>query len=250
MKRIFIFLSLMASLLSLNSCDEQGNLVLPGLTEAEIVDGLKTALRVGTDSSVTRLNKLNGYFGDQAIKILLPPEAGQVLDLISYVPGGNALVNEVILKMNRGAEQAAAEAKPIFVGAITGMTFSDARNILFAKDAAGNKVDSAATNYLRRTTNDSLYTLFRPKISSALNSVGADVAWNTLFTRWNAFANSPGGALVSARPVNADLNDYATRRALNGLFVKIRDKEKDIRENPAERVTDILKKVFGELDKQ
>ncbi len=249
MKKLFVFFSLITLLLPLNSCDENGNLIVPGLTEAEIVEGLKTALRVGTDSSVNKLNQVNGFFGDQAIKILMPPEASQVLDLISYVPGGNALVNEVVLKMNRGAEQAASEAKPIFVNAVTRMTFTDARNILFAKDAAGKKVDSAATNFLRRNTSDSLYTLFKPKLAGALSSVGADVAWNTLFIRWNTFANSLAGQVVGANAVNPDLNDYATRRALSGVFLKIRDKEKDIRENPAERVNDILKKVFGELDK-
>lgn len=227
----------------LNSCDENGNLILPGLSETEIIDGLKSALRVGADSSVTRLNKVNGFFGDQAIKILLPPEANEAVSFVNSF-GGAPLLNELILKLNRGAEQAAVEAKPIFVNAIVGMNFSEARNILFAKDAAGNKVDSAATNYLRRNTTDSLYMRFRPKINSALSNVGADVAWSQFFTLWNNYA-----PLVGGQRVNPDLSDYATRRALSGLFVKIRDKEKDIRENPAERVNDILKKVFGELDK-
>jgi hypothetical protein len=234
----------------ITSCDENGNLVLPGLSNEEIVQGLKSALVVGTDTSVTRLNRLNGYFGNAALKILLPPEAAQVVSNINRIPGGQALLDEVVLKMNRGAEQAAVKARPIFVDAITNMTFTDARNILFAKDSLGRRNDTAATNYLRRTTYNGLYSAFQPELRSSLESVGAVTAWNTLFTNWNNFANSFIGQSLNLNPVNPNLDEYATNRALHGLFIQVRAQEDAIRNNPAERVNDILKKVFGELDKQ
>lgn len=239
----------MGLLMQATACDDT-SLLTPALSEAEIVEGLKSALTVGTDTSVTKLNRTDGYYGDVALRIMLPPEANQVVDNINQLPGGSALLNEVILKMNRGAEEAAAKAKPIFINAITQMTITDARNILFAKDEQGRRIDTAATHFLRRTTYNQLYDAFKPELRASLESVGAVTAWNTLFSNWNTLANSLTGQLLNLKPVNPDLDDYATHRALHGLFIKVKEQEKDIRTNPAERVNDILKKVFGELDKQ
>ncbi|TAE08842.1 MAG: DUF4197 domain-containing protein [Bacteroidetes bacterium] len=214
-------------------------------TEGEIGSGLKEALNVGISKGVNELIKTDGYFGNQLIKVLLPPEAEQVQNIITkYVPNGDKLVNDVILKMNRAAEDAANEAKPIFVDAITSMSITDAKTILF-----GN--DNAATSYLKEKTLQSLVSAYAPKINNSLSKVGAIQAWEALAKPYNKFANSPLAKTVSgAKPINPDLGAYVTQKALDGLFFKVTESEKDIRQNIASRTSALLQKVFGLLEKK
>jgi hypothetical protein len=244
-KFLFIFV---ASLI-LNACSTLQGVVsnLPTnqpLTEGEIANGLKEALTQGISNGVNELIKTDGYFGNQAIKILLPPEAQKVQDLIvKHIPQGQKLIDEAVLKMNRAAEDAANEAKPIFVDAITSMTIIDAKNILF-----GN--ETAATNYLREKTFQKLVQAYSPKINNALSKVGATQAWAALVNPYNKLANSNAGALLGVRePINADLGAYTTQKALDGLFWRIAQEESKIRQNPIARTTALLQRVFGELDK-
>lgn len=215
------------------------------LTEADIASGLKEALNQGIGNGVNELIKTDGYFGNQAIKLLLPPEAQKVQDLIvKNIPQGQKLVDEAVLKMNRAAEDAANEAKPIFVDAITSMTITDAKNILF-----GN--ENAATNYLKEKTLQKLTQAYAPKINASLSKVGATQAWQAITTPYNKLANSPAGALVNVRqPITSDLGTYTTQKALDGLFWRIAQEEQKIRNTPLARTTALLQKVFGELDKK
>jgi hypothetical protein len=212
------------------------------LTEEEIIQGLKDALKVGTDTSVTTVSKINGYFGDMAIKIFLPEEASQIINMKDKVPGLSLLIDSMVLSLNRAAEDAAVEAKPIFVNAITSMSIIDAVNILHGSD-------TAATYYLKQSTYTSLKNLFQPKITTSLDKpiigVSANSLWNNITGLWNNYANSIPGQWLGAQPVNITLSEYTTNKALYGLFLKIGNEEKDIRHNPAARIDDILKKVFG-----
>ena len=212
-------------------------------TNTEIVKGLKEALSVGTDTAVSRLAVVNGYYKDELVKILLPKEANVIIDNISKVPGGKDLVKDVILGINRAAEDAAKDAAPIFKNSITSMNITDALGILKGED-------NAATEYLRKTTYDQLYDLYKPRINTSTNkdlvgNVSTKEAWDDLTGAWNKFAKSMVGKMGGYKPVNVDLDDYLTRKALDGLFIKIAEQEKQIRKNPVARVTDLLKKVFG-----
>lgn len=239
MKRFFLTLLLFSALTT--GCDLLQE-PSTGISDEEIARGLKEALRVGTDSSVMLLNRTDGYFKDQAVKILLPQEVQQVQQLIeTTVPGADILLNEVVLKMNRAAEDAAAEAAPIFKDAITNITIQDARDILFG-------ADSAATVYLENQTRSQLFAAYSPKVQASLDEVGLPALWGQIATPYNQFANSLPGQLAGAKPIPDDLSEYVTNKALDGLFVKIQDKEKDIRTNLSERVTDLLQKVFGLLN--
>jgi hypothetical protein len=216
------------------SCEGLGE---TGLTDDEIVAGLKEALQVGTDTSVTKTNQTDGYYGDTRLRIPYPPEAENVINVVSGIsllgqPIGQTAVDGFVLKLNRAAENASDKAKPIFVNAITGMTIVDGINIL-------NGSDDAATQYLRSNTYSDLKTAFKPDIETSLDQVGAQTAWNEIVTLYNT---------VSSNPVNPDLADFATGKALDGLFVLIADEELKIRTDPIARVTDILEKVFGTLD--
>lgn len=211
--------------LSLVGCD-----LLSSLSDTDVASGLKEALRVGTDTSVAKTNRVNGYFGNAAIKILLPEEAAVVQTSIGLIPGGQALVDEVVLKMNRAAEQAAAEATPIFVDAITGITFQDARQILEGDT-------NAATLYLEGNTRTQLYGLFKPKVEDALSAVGIQTAWNSLINGYNAIPLVPD--------INPDLADHTTQKALNGLFFMLATEEKKIRTDVSHQVSDLLRQVFG-----
>jgi len=225
------------------SCDK----INTGLSDAEIVEGLKSALIVGTDTSVAGVSKVNGYYGDAIIKIMLPPDASVLMEYLSMIPGGDQMVEDVILRINRAAEDAAVKATPVFVGAVTSMTISDAFNILH-----GN--DTAATHYLRQTTWTSLFQLFQPDINTSLDKplvagVSANESWSSLTTAYNEYVvNTPAGVIAGLTPVTTGLGNFSTGKALDGLFYKIGEEEKDIRQDPAARVNDILKRVFGSLD--
>jgi hypothetical protein len=248
----------------------------------DIAAGLKEALRVGTDSAVTRLNKPDGYFKDAIVKILLPDQIEKALNTfksksftyLGVTISGDKLYNEgypklginplktkqdeLVLGINRAAEQAAVEAKPIFVSAITSMTIADANNILFGG------VDTAATNYLRKNTFNQLFQKFEPKMDAALNAVkigDKPVAsvYENFVADYNKVLNTKVPSLNGEKTVASlmgiqtlaatDLSEYSTNKGLNGLFIKVKDKEADIRKNPKERVTQLLADVFGQLDK-
>jgi len=199
-----------------------------GLSNEDIINGLKDALRVGTDSSAKRLSKLNGFFSDAAIKLLMPEEAKKVESKLRGLGMGN-MVDKAILSMNRAAEDAASGVGNIFWDAIKQMTITDGLKILRGGDFA-------ATDYLKSVTTQELTEKFRPVIEASLVKVDATKYWKDIFTTYNRF---------TVTPVNTDLTAYVTERALSGLFLKIRLEEQKIRKNPAAQVTDILKKVFG-----
>lgn len=199
-----------------------------GLSNDDIINGLKEALRVGTDSSAKRLSKLNGFFGDAAIKVLMPEEAKKVETTLRSF-GLGTVVDKAILSMNRAAEDAASGVGDIFWTSIKSMSITDGLKILRGGDFA-------ATDYLRSMTTAQLTEKFRPVIEASLVKVDATKYWKDMFTTYNKF---------SAKQVNTDLTAYVTERALSGLFLKISLEEQKIRKNPAAQVTDILKKVFS-----
>lgn len=198
----------------------------------EVGQALKEALDKGVQKGVAELSATDGYF-KSVYKILLPDEARKVTDRLKSVPGFNNLEADLVEKMNRGAEDAAKEAAPIFASAIRGMTFQDASNILMGPD-------NAATEYLRKTTWQQLYDKFNPVIVRSLDKIGANELWSGATAAYNR--------IPMVTKVNTDLDDHVTRKALDGLFGKIREEEKNIRKNPASRTTDLLKRVFSRQD--
>jgi N-methylhydantoinase A/oxoprolinase/acetone carboxylase beta subunit len=200
-----------------------------GLTEEEVAAGLKEALTNGVEKGVAQLSKPDGYFKDLAIKIPLPAEAKKVEDKLRQLGQGQK-VDDAIESINRAAEDAAIGAKEIFVNAIKGMSLTDAMGIL--KGEA-----NAATSFLEKSTRTSLFEKFKPVIKVSLDKVGATKHWTTLFTTYNK--------IPTVEKVDPDLEVYATNKAIDGLFVQIAKQEKEIRENPAARISDLLKKVFG-----
>jgi hypothetical protein len=248
MKKIFVLIALV---LSLTACENGDDIVeilseVP-LTEEEVIEGLKEALVVGTDTAVSIVSRVNGYYLDELIKIYLPPEANIIVEnadnpLLSTL-GVDAFIEDMVLKLNRAAEDAAKEATPIFVNAITDMTITDAFEIL-------NGSDTAATHYLREKTFIDLQNTFQPKIATSLNKpliagVSAMETWDSFTGLYNDIANSLVGQLAGLTPVNVELDEYVTTKGLHGLFVKVADEEIAIRTDPIARVTDILERVFG-----
>ncbi len=234
MKKFAIY-AVLASLMTITACDVLQQVANSALSEpslAEISQGLKEALKIGIGKGADALAQKDGYF-KSAYKILLPADVRKVTDKLKNIPGFTNLENELLEKMNRGAEDAAQEAKPIFVSAITGMTFSDATNILLGSD-------NAATQYLNRTTSTQLYQKFNPKIVASLDKIGANNLWKKAADAYNKIP------LVTK--INANLSDYVTTEALKGLFSKIEEEEKNIRHNQASRTSELLKKVFAKQD--
>lgn len=157
------------------------------------------------------------------------------------------MVADVILKINRAAEDAAKDVAPIFVNSIKTMTIRDGFNIL-------NGQDNAATEYLRSSTWNDLYSLYKPKIQKStekdiIGNISTIDSWNALTSKWNNVANTVAGKLAGLKPVNVDLNEFLTEKALNGVFVKLEAEEMKIRKDASARVTALLKRVFGSLDK-
>ena len=225
----------MLCIFTLASCDalkEVAGGVLGEPTVEEIGKALKEALSNGVTKGVDNLSQKDGYF-KSAYKILLPDDARKVTSKLQGIPGFSNLENELLEKMNRGAEDAAKEAGPIFLGAIRQLTIQDAANILMG-------ADNAATNYLNKTTNQQLYDKFKPKIVSSLEKIGANSVWKKAADTYNAIP------LVTK--VNNDLGDYVTKKALDGLFGKIAEEEKNIRRNKGARVSALLQKVFAKQD--
>jgi len=199
------------------------------LTTAEVADGLKEALIKGISNGSDLVSQLDGYFKNPEIKIPFPPEVKKVEDKLRQVGLGNE-VDKFVLTLNRGAEDAAKEAKPIFITAIKSMTIQDAWGILRGQP-------DAATQYLKRTTSAQLKEKFKPVIQNSLNKVNATKYYGDIVTQYNK--------IPFTDDVNPNLDDYATDRAIEGLFTMIAKEEKNIRQDPVARTTDLLKKVFG-----
>lgn len=241
MKKPLILLSFFLLSLGFTACEKAEQILQTvGLTNDEVIQGLRAALQVGSDTSVTTLSKVDGYFKDELVKILLPAEAQPVYAVIGNIPGGNLLLENAILSINRAAEDAAPEAKSIFVNAITGITITEGFDIL-------NGGDTAATVYLHGKTYDSLTLAFAPKIKTSLSkplilNTSAEESYTKLLNAYNAA--SLGGILYPEIKTNS-LSEHVTRKALDGLFVKVAAEEKKIRTDPLHQVNDILKKVFG-----
>ena len=198
------------------------------LSSSEIVAGLKEALSLGAQKSGDKLSANDGFFKDAAVKILLPEQIREVESKMRML-GFGKLVDNAELSMNRAAEDASKAAAPIFLDAIKNMTVTDALNILKGSD-------TAATGYLRKTTSPELTTAFRPVIETSLEKTDANKYWKDVFTTYNKF---------SSKPVDTDINSYVTGKALDGLFYYVAQEEVNIRKDPAARVTDVLKNVFG-----
>jgi len=200
-----------------------------GYTEQEAVSGIKEALSKGTAKGVEMVSKKDGYFGDAEIKIPFPPEAKTIEDKLRAIGLGKK-VDEVVLSINRAAEDAAVKAKDIFLAAIKEMTVKDAINIV-----RGN--DDAATQYLKTHTSTELKKQFTPIIEESLKKVNATKYWSEAITAYNK--------IPMVKKMNPNLTEYVTDKAIEGLFVKIAKEEKEIRKNPIARTSDLLKKVFG-----
>jgi hypothetical protein len=199
------------------------------LTTAEVAEGLKEALINGISNGSDQASQLDGYFKNPQIRIPFPPDVKRVEDRLRQIGMGSE-VDKFIMTLNRGAEDAAREAKPIFIAAIKQMTIQDAWSILRGDE-------NAATEYLRRTTSTQLYEKFQPVIANSLNKVNATKYYGDLVNTYNK--------IPMVEKVNPDLNDYATNKAMEGLFLLIADEEKKIRQDPMARTTDLLKRVFG-----
>jgi hypothetical protein len=200
-----------------------------GLSDVRIGAGLKEALQVSTDNAVTSTGRLDGYFANQAIKILMPEKLRTVetgLRAVGYGPQ----VDELVVSMNRAAERAAPAAKQIFWDAIGAMTFDDTRKVL-------NGGDTAATEFFKAKTTDKLTAVFRPAVDQAMNEVGVSRQYNELVGRFQA--------IPFARAEAFDLDGYVVGKALAGLFHVVGEQERQIRTNPAARTTELLKEVFA-----
>ncbi|EKB48392.1 DUF4197 domain-containing protein [Cecembia lonarensis] len=203
------------------------------LSQAEVSQGLKEALIQGISKGADQASQTDGFFKNEMIRILLPEDARRVESTLRQV-GLGAEVDRALLAINRGAERAAQEAKPIFIQAIRQMTIQDAFQLLRGDE-------DAATQFLRRTTEAQLIDLFQPKIQESLNEVGATRFYGDIASSYN---NLP---LVN-RKIDPDLNAYVTERAIDGLFQLIAIEEKNIRENPLERTSALMRRVFAAQD--
>jgi len=237
MKKILI-LSLVFSLSSCAQVQQTLNQLpqissqIPGVGGVDIASGLKEALNKGITQQVSKLTAVDGFYKNEAVKILMPAEL-QKVDATLRKIGLSSLADEGIKVLNRAAEDAVKEATPIFVSAVKNMSFTDAKNILL-----GN--DSAATSYLQGTTTTALYGKFSPVIKNSFAKVGADVIWKNIINKYNT--------IPLVKKVNPDLTDYTTNQALAGVFKMIAVEEKDIRNNISARTTPLLQKVFAMQD--
>jgi len=203
-----------------------------GIGNDQIAQGLREALNMGIEKQVNKLTSENGFYKNQLVKILLPEELQKVDKTLRDI-GLSSLADEGLRIINRAAEDAVGEATPIFVDAVKGITFNDAKQILL-----GN--DNAATQYLQQATKTQLYNKFNPIIKNSFQKVGADEIWSNIITRYNN--------LPLTNDVNPDLTDYTTNEALEGVYTMIALEEKEIRTKVSSRTTDLLKKVFALQD--
>jgi hypothetical protein len=234
MKKLFT-LSLILISITLGSCDVINQAAgaagaATGISNAEAGSGIKEALAQGIAKSVLQLNTTDGFFKDAIYKVLLPPDAKKIENTLRSL-GFNSMVDKAILQINRGAEDAAGYAKPIFVDAIKSMTLNDAIGLI-------RNGDTSATHFFRDKTTDKLMAAFAPVIKSSLDKTEATKYYSEMVTKYN---NLP----VVFKKVNPDLTGYVTERATNALFNLIAKEEVNIRTNLAARTSDLLKKVFG-----
>ena len=201
-----------------------------GVSESDTVSGLKEALRVGAENAIKLTGREDGYFGNDAIKIPMPDKLGK-LDKGLRKLGQGELIDEFVLGMNRAAEKAAPLAKEIFWDSIKQMDFADAREILTGSD-------TAATDYFRTTTSDQLTEAFLPVVQESMETVGVTRQYEKMMDRYES--------VPFAKSINFDVDRYTVDKALEGLFHMVAEEERKIRTNPAARVTDLLKKVFGQ----
>ncbi|HQW68952.1 MAG TPA: DUF4197 domain-containing protein [Flavobacterium sp.] len=232
-------LLLLLGCFTLTSCAELQQVAnqLPNLGQTQGIDisgGLKEALNNGISKQVTKLTATDGFFKNEMVKILLPEELQKVDNTLRKI-GMGKLADEGLKVLNRAAEDAVKESTPIFVDAIKGMSFNDAKNILM-----GN--ESAATSYLQNSTTTALYAKFNPVIKNSFTKVGADKVWANIITKYNS--------VPLVKKVNPDLTDYTTNKALEGVFKMIAVEEKSIRTDLNSRTSDLLKKVFALQDKK
>ncbi len=204
------------------------------LTQEQIGNGLKQALDNGIKHQVSKLTATNGFYKNELVKILLPKEL-QVVDRTLRKIGLGSIADEGIKAINRTAEDAVKTATPIFINAVKGMTFTDAKDILLGGQ-------TAATSYLKGKTTSALYGKFNPVIKNSFAKVGADKIWRDLITKYNA--------IPFIKKVNPDLTDYVTTQALKGVFTMIEIEEKGIREKVGLRTSPLLKSVFALQDKK
>ncbi len=223
-------------LLFLSSCSELQQVVnqLPQgvISNTDIATGLREALDKGIDKQVTKLTLEDGFFNNDLVKIGLPEELQKVDKALRDIGLGN-LADQGLKTLNRAAENAVKEATPIFVDAVKGITFDDAKNILLG-------ADNAATQYLESGTSTALYHKFNPVIKNSFNKVGADKIWGNIITKYNT--------IPFVRKVNPDLTDYVTQEALKGVYTMIAVEEKEIRTKISSRTSTLLKKVFALQD--
>jgi Protein of unknown function (DUF4197) len=235
MKKIFILLFI--AIISFQNVNSQffkdaKKLLNPkkgGLTEKDAADGIKEALVNGTGESVKLVSVTDGYWANPEIRIPFPPEAKEMESNLKAIGMGKK-VDEFNESMNRAAEKAASDAKPIFVAAIKGMTVKDAINIVKGPD-------NAATTYLKNTTSPELIKKFQPIIKTSLDDVNATRYWSDLITAYNK--------IPLVKKMNPDLAQYVTQKAIDGLFIMIAKEELKIRKDPVARTSELLKKVFG-----
>jgi hypothetical protein len=237
----FLLIALCAMIIS--SCDVQSQSKLGSIikqlptanpSSTEIATGIKQALEIGTSQGADLLSAKDGFLGNAAVKILFPPEAQKVEKTLRAI-GLGSLADNVVVSLNRAAEDAAKEAKPIFISAIKQMTITDATNILL-----GNQ--NSATEYFKRVTTAQLMQKFSPVITNSLSKVGATKYWTDASTRYNK--------IPLVKPVNTDLSSYVAQKAIDGMFIQVAKEELDIRNNLGARSTTLLQKVFGYADKK
>lgn len=200
------------------------------LSNDDIIRGLKEALTVGSRNSADKASKPDGYYKNTLIKIAFPPEAQKMESTLRSI-GMGSQVDQFVMTMNRAAEDAAKKAAPVFVNAITKMTINDGLTILKGSD-------NAATQYLKNTTSTPLKNEFKPIVQTSLNTVQITKYWTPLITAYNK--------VPFVTPMNPNLEEYVTQKAMDGLFTLVAQEELKIRKDPAARVSDILKKVFGQ----
>lgn len=233
MRKLILLLSLTAcTSAQINQAIGDANKILSTekpLTTAEVADGLKEALINGISKGSDLTSQLDGYFKNPEIKIPFPPDVKKVEDKLRQIGLGNE-VDKFVMTLNRGAEDAAKEAKPIFISAIKQMTIEDAWGILRGQP-------DAATQYLKRTTSAQLKEKFKPVVQNSLNKVEATKYYGDIVNNYNEIS--------FVEKVNPDLNEYATNMAIQGLFTMIAKEELNIRKDPVARTTELLKRVFG-----
>ena len=247
MKKLIVSLSAILIFTATATAQDWGNLINKGkeaiatgstgggISQGDAASAIKEALNNGIKTGVEKVSAPDGYLANAAIKILLPKEAETVESALRGI-GQGELVDKTIRQMNHSAEQAATRATPIFIDAIKGLTITDALNIV------NNQQQDAATQFLKRTTTEQLVATFKPTIKTVLDETKTTAVWGEMMGVYNR--------IPFVSPVNTDLPDYVTRKAIDGLFFMIAKEEAKIRKDPAAQASELIKKVFGSVVKK